>query len=192
MPVLRDPGFRAFTLKYHGPSNRLITEISIFEAFDPAKPPSSLPTPYKTRALWDTGSTGSVLTKAVVGSLSLVPVGRVNVQHFGGSDTSNTFLVNLFLPNKVGIPGVLVTECQHIIAGCDAIIGMNIIIQGDLAITNVNEKTCMTFRIPSLQTIDYVMDADRITFAGVSRNAPCPCGKKDASGKPIKYKHCHG
>jgi preprotein translocase subunit SecA len=26
----------------------------------------------------------------------------------------------------------------------------------------------------------------------VGRNDPCPCGAKDASGKPIKYKKCHG
>lgn len=29
--------------------------------------------------------------------------------------------------------------------------------------------------------------------AEIGRNDPCPCGKKDpATGKPIKYKKCHG
>ena len=26
----------------------------------------------------------------------------------------------------------------------------------------------------------------------IGRNDPCPCGKKNSDGKPIKYKHCHG
>ena len=27
---------------------------------------------------------------------------------------------------------------------------------------------------------------------GVMRNQPCPCGKKDAEGNPVKYKKCCG
>jgi uncharacterized protein YecA (UPF0149 family) len=55
---------------------------------------------------------------------------------------------------------------------------------GDFAVTNVNNQTCMTFRIPSIQEIDYVLEANRIKYAGISRNQPCPCG----SGK--KFKKC--
>jgi len=29
-------------------------------------------------------------------------------------------------------------------------------------------------------------------FAGVGRNDPCPCGARDAEGKRLKYKKCHG
>lgn len=88
--------------------------------------------------------------------------------------------------------GVLVCECQNIVGNFGAIVGMDIITKGDLAMTNVNGNTCMTFRIPSIQSIDYVYEARRIRYAGTGRNAPCPCGKKNAQGKPVKFKHCHG
>jgi preprotein translocase subunit SecA len=63
---------------------------------------------------------------------------------------------------------------------------MDVICSGDFAITNVSGQTCVSFRTPSCETIDYVVEANRILFGGTPRNAPCPCG----SGK--KYKRCHG
>jgi hypothetical protein len=70
--------------------------------------------------------------------------------------------------------------------GFGAIVGMDVICSGDFAITNVSQQTCVSFRTPSCETIDYVIDANRLRFAGTKRNAPCPCG----AGK--KFKHCHG
>jgi preprotein translocase subunit SecA len=29
-------------------------------------------------------------------------------------------------------------------------------------------------------------------YEGTGRNDACPCGAKDASGNPLKYKRCHG
>lgn len=186
------PIFHAFTTKFQGKTNRIITAVQLFKAFDPAKNPTPPFPPHSTTALWDTGATGSVLTKGTVEALGLEPVGRVKVSHAGGSGDSNTYLVNFFLPNKVVIAGALVTECENVAGEFGAIIGMDIITGGDLAITNVNEQTWVTFRLPSIERIDYVLEANRIIFAGVGRNDPCPCGKKDDQGKPIKYKKCHG
>jgi hypothetical protein len=43
----------------------------------------------------------------------------------------------------------------------DIIIGMDILMQGDLAITNGNHQTVTSFRIPpDTQHIDYVKDSD--------------------------------
>lgn len=113
------------------------------------------------------------------------------VNHAGGSSLSNTYLVNLHLPNGVGIVGVPVTELgETTLFG--VIVGMDIIIRGDFAITNTNGQTWVSFRVPSIQGIDYVQEAQKIRYAGVGRNDPCPCGKTDAIGKPIKFKKCHG
>jgi len=186
------PIFHALTIKYNGRADRITTALQLFKAFDPAKhakPPSA---PFDTTALWDTGATRSVVTKATAAAIGLVPVGTTKVNHAGGRSQSNTYLVSMFLPNNVGIPGVLVSECQNIAGDFGAIIGMDIITQGDLAITNVKGETWMTFRLPSIQSIDYVAEANRLKYAGVGRNAPCPCGKKDERGKPIKFKYFHG
>jgi len=38
---------------------------------------------------------------------------------------------------------------------CDIIIGMDIMTQGDLALTNLEGRTVFSFRIPSLHTVDF-------------------------------------
>jgi len=37
----------------------------------------------------------------------------------------------------------------------DVVIGMDVIGKGDLAVTNLNDKTTFTFRIPSEEEIDF-------------------------------------
>lgn len=178
--------FNAFTTTHKGIAARIITPVSVSLAFDPAQheqPPHPL---YKTTALWDTGATNSVLTQATISALGLTPVGETMVSHAGGSDPSKTYVITFYLPNHVCVPGVLVTACHDNAGNFGAIIGMDIITQGDFSITNINQCTLASYRIPSIQTIDYVVEANRIKFAGVGRNDLCPCG----SGK--KYKQCHG
>jgi hypothetical protein len=184
--------FRAFTLKHNGLANRLVTEVKLSRAFDPANPPMSAFAQYETTALWDTGATRSVVTEATAHALGLVSVGKAIVNHAGGSSSHNTYLINFYLPNSVCVAGVLASECPDIAGSFGAIVGMDIILKGDFSLTNYNGQTWMTFRVPSIQAVDYVVEAHKIAYAGVGRNDPCPCGKKDASGKPIKYKHCHG
>jgi hypothetical protein len=178
--------FHAFTIKYNGRSDRITTAVKLTVGFDPDAPPDPLPPLLDSAALWDTGATRSVVTKATARALGLIPVGTALVTHAGGSSPSNAYIVNFYLPNGVVAPGVLVTECDDIAGDFGAIVGMDIMAHGDLAITNCNGQTCMSFRIPSMSTIDYVDDHRRAKFSGAPRNGPCPCG----SGK--KFKHCHG
>ena len=113
------------------------------------------------------------------------------VNHFGGSSTKNTYLVNVFLPNGVTIVGVVVAECEET-PQFGFILGMEIIIRGDFSVTNFANQTWVSFRVPSMKGIDYVQESNKIQFSGVGRNEPCPCGKQDADGKLIKFKKCHG
>ena len=138
------PNFHAFTIKHNGRADRIITQLHVTPAFDPAKPPSPHPEQHETTALWDTGATRSVVTKVTVDALGLVPVGNVMVNHAGGTSQANTYMVNFFLPNKVCIAGVLVSECPSIANNAGAIIGMDIICQGDMSITNASGETWMT------------------------------------------------
>jgi hypothetical protein len=97
----------------------------------------------------------------------------------------------VFLPNSVTIGGVVVTECEET-AQFGFILGMEIICRGDFAITNYANQTWVSFRVPSMAGIDYVQQANEVQFFGVGRNDPCPCGKQDGNGKPVKFKKCHG
>ena len=116
-------------------------------------------------ALWDTGATGSCISKQIINDLNLKPINIVKTHHAGGTSFVNLYLVNILLPNGVMIGNVKVTEAQLVEsdAGNDPermhiLIGMDVIGNGDLAVTNL-ENTTMSFRIPSVETIDFVPQA---------------------------------
>jgi len=194
MPTTGKPQFNALTIKYNGLTKSIVTEVGLTPAFDPfqyqgKKPPFNI---INKHTLWDTGATNSVLTPETVSEMKLTPVGITDVIHYGGTKQINTYLVNFFFPENVMIYGVLVSESENIIGDFGAIIGMDIITKGDFSITNVNNLTWMSYRIPSIQTIDYVVEANRIKYAGIDKYGPCPCGKRDEKGRPVKFKFCHG
>ena len=183
-----------FTLQSNGGLLREIkSDCFIFEAFDPqglSQSQISQKKSLKCTALWDTGATNTVITKNVAHSLNLPITGMAMVNHAGGMSQVPKHVVNIMLPNNVGIPFTEVTEGD--LKGCDVLIGMDIITKGDFAITNVGGKTTFSFRIPSIETIDYCNQSSHVVKTPIvkpkqpRRNEPCPCG----SGK--KYKNCCG
>ena len=187
MTQLQSP-FQAFTTKWNGIADRLITDVQVSEAFDPASAPQPLPHMHATKALWDTGASRSVISPAVVKVLGLTAVGVAQVQHAGGSGNFATYVVNFRLPNAVGVAGALVTESP--LQGFDVLIGMDVISLGDLSLTHVGGKTSMSFRMPSVDGVDYVVAHRTWLRSHVGRNDPCPCGKTSADGRPVKFKNC--
>jgi Aspartyl protease len=186
------PRFQAFTVRANGIAGQIITPVGVMPGFDPASPPAPPPPIVQTSALWDTGASKSVISPDIVKGLGLTPVGTANVAHAGGTGTSPTYLVNFRLLNGVGVAGSLVTEFPSLTGSFQAIIGMDIISLGDLALTHVNGQTCMSFRIPATAAIDYVEEYDRLVRTQVGRNDACPCGRKQPDGRPVKFKNCHG
>lgn len=184
----------AFTTVYDGLSRVLVNDVYISS---PVKKGSSqqVTRPSNSRqykALWDTGATGSVITRRVVDECGLKPIGLTRVHHAQGTGTYNVYLVGVFLPNAVCIPSLRVTEGQ-LAGNVDVLIGMDIMSQGDFAVSNRDGRTVFTFRMPSTERTDFVQQIRGIpkrtpvsSAHKAGRNAPCPCG----SGK--KYKRCCG
>ncbi len=177
--------FKAFTLKANGRMNQIITDVAVCAAFDPESPPSPPPQTIQTKALWDTGASKSVLSEALVKSLNLVSVGKREVHHGDGVSDKAAYMVNLMLPNHVGVVGIEATEFPASHNHFTVLVGMDVIGLGDFTVTNVEGRTCMSFRMPSCEMVDYVVEANRLMFKNVGRNNLCPCG----SGK--KFKVCH-
>lgn len=181
---------RAFNIAYAGRVNALVSEVHITSAFDPSHPPSDSELK-KYLAIWDTGATNSVITQKVVQECDLMPIAVTKVNTASGERLSNVYLAGIWLPNKVRIPQVRVTE-GTIGGGVEVLIGMDIICMGDFAVTNKDGKTNFTFRTPSLECLDFVKQKPPLIQSGiqtlrqVGRNEPCPCG----SGK--KFKRCCG
>ncbi len=183
----------AFTSKYTGRSNILANEVYISQAFAPSSSSTKIPTNAKKFiAVWDTGATGSVITKRVVSDCGLKPIGMTKVNTAKGEATTAVYLANVFLPNNVAFSHVKMTEGE-LAGNIEVLIGMDIISQGDFAVTNKDGKTVFSFRIPSIECIDFVKQRPPGVIPQtinptpkVGRNDPCPCG----SGK--KYKKCCG
>jgi hypothetical protein len=184
--VNNSKGFHAFTIKGNGLLDRIITDIEVMPAFDPNKPTPAGLQSYRTKALWDTGASKSVLSTSVVQKLGLTPIGKCQVHHGDGESERNTYVVNFRLPNTVGFAGMVVTDFPPSHNSFEVLVGMDVIRHGDLSISNVGDKTCISFRTPSIECVDYVADANAMVKANVGRNDPCPCGK----GK--KFKKCCG
>lgn len=142
-------------------------------------------------AIWDTGATQTAITAKVVKECALKPSGMCTIQTAGGERKVPTYFVSVYLPNNVCLPQLRVTEAE-LAGSIEVLIGMDVINFGDFAITNHNGKTNMSFRMPSIECIDFVKQQKASRKGGakilnkVGRNDPCPCG----SGK--KYKKCCG
>ena len=190
IPHLSPGQVSAFTVHFDGLARTFIAEALISAAFDFTKE-KEYQIPNKYFGIWDTGATNSCITKKVIDQCGLKPIGMTKVHTVGGTKESELFLVNIGLPNKVGIPNIKVSEGN--IEGADILIGMDIIRMGDFAITHKGGKTKFSFRIPPVEYIDFVEQIEsekgspiKRTDQKIGRNAPCPCG----SGK--KYKKCCG
>ena len=137
-------------------------------------------------AVWDTGATSSVVAESEAKALGLIPVSYTVMSTPNGERVVPCYYVDIVLPNMVGFKKVLVLEA--LLCSCGMLIGMDLITQGDFAVSNHNGKTAFTFRCPSLMEFNFVNYTylQPETGQAMRPNSRCFCG----SGK--KYKQCCG
>ena len=138
----------------------------------------------KLNAIWDTGAQICVVSDSKAMAVGLPVIGKSTMGHATGSSIVNRYIADLFLPNGVKIPNVVMLGSPNL-SGSDMLIGMDVITLGDFCVTNKDGKTVVSFRIPSQTKIDFVKegnDAKARQLKALGRNAPCPCG----SGKKVK------
>ena len=106
------------------------------------------------RSLWDTGASVTLISARVAKVLGLTSIGKSGVSGYNqGIDVKDTFLVHIGLPTGDIITNIMAMEFDT--DEYDVFIGMDVICNGDLAITNKDDKTTFSFRIPSEQEIDF-------------------------------------
>lgn len=174
----------SFITVYGGLVNRLVNDVHVAAPFDEG---DERPTAHRIyKALWDTGATNSVISDRVVAECGLIPTGFAQINTAGGLRESPTYFVSVWLPNHTVFNSV--KAVQGILnAGFDLLIGMDIIGMGDLSITNFEGQTAFSFRMPSLERVDYTRPDQMIRVTPKQgRNELCHCN----SGR--KYKDCHG
>jgi hypothetical protein len=139
-------------------------------------------------ATWDTGASMTCISKNIIDKYKLQPLSYATIATAQGTHDTGIYLVDLLLPNNLIVEGVRVAGV--ILSGFDILIGMDIINLGDFAVSSFDGKTTFSFRIPSIQTFDFVhyhyAQTPNNANSQIGKNDPCPCG----SGK--KYKKCCG
>jgi predicted aspartyl protease len=145
---------------------------------------------YVTNGIIDTGADGSVISQRIADVLGASPYSFASVNTASEQNViTPIYRANIELQSGIRISGLNVTS-GSLMDGTECLIGMDILNMGDLAVTNFDGKTCVSFRIPSVQRIDFVDAGNQskpvVSAKPISRNDQCPCG----SGK--KYKHCCG
>lgn len=177
---LYQPQTVAFTTSYNGIARVLSTPVTLFSPFNSTITKELM-------GVWDTGATHSSINKKYAEEMRLPVVGMCKVNTAGGTVNATQHLINMILPNKQPLT-IIVTATD--LVNTDMLIGMDIISQGDFAVSNYEGETRLNFRMPSIAHTDFVQilkDMQPIkTGRKIGRNDPCPCG----SGK--KYKNCHG
>ena len=108
---------------------------------------------YKTQGIIDTGSICSVVSINLVEKLGGIPFSY----HFISTASSHNTLTPLYkasivLCDKLEITNLTVSD-GTLPEGEECLIGMVILSLGDLAVSHFEGKTCISFRIPSLQNI---------------------------------------
>lgn len=142
---------RAFTTKYTGKGLQLINRIVIH----PPRQFSEIQfDKIDVNAIWDTGATHSCISSRLAKQLKLIPNSKRTTNTAGGLKTSDVYTIDIQLPNRVIMPSVMVAEID-LIDSVDALIGMDIIGEGDFAVNSYDGKTSFSFRLPSCHTVDY-------------------------------------
>lgn len=148
--------------------NRLITDVEIHGGGNSDH----------FNALWDTGATTTCISKGVAKRLGMTPTGKCGMSHASGFCPTNTYLASITLPNNVKIENIMVCEADLDSQGIGALIGMDIITKGDFAVTNRKGVTTFSFRVPSMETIDYVKKIEILNITGTHNNKKSKKKKK--------------
>lgn len=102
-----------------------------------------------TTAVWDTGSTHTVITPYVANELGVSLYGGVKAHTLGGYTTHKYCMVSLELGGHIRVTGDILCTSSPLSADgrIGLVIGMDIISLGDFCIKNRSGKTIMTFEV---------------------------------------------
>lgn len=136
-----------FTEKYSTIQNKIINSVVIMNS----RTNNAIP----ARAQWDTGATGTCISKELANRLNLIPLGIQQIHTPSGIGAVKRYKADMVLNNELIIQNIDVIDSEIGSQGIDILIGMNIIQLGDFAISNYNGQTQFSFRIPSYEHVDY-------------------------------------
>jgi len=176
--------FLSFTVKANRHSPFLAAEGAIkFSANSEAERKSTESIKaIQAQIIFDTTRKDTAITQEMFVKLLQLSEGNITINQ------TNEILIDLIMPGNIVISGIPIHFFEsNTIIKCDMVIGMDIINQGQLNISGIDNTTVYTFKLPIQQQKNkpgprLVPKKSRVVPA--TRNARCPCG----SGK--LHKNC--
>ena len=137
------------TYKHTGLVDAIFTPVELYSDLYEDK------TNYLTNALWDTGAMLSVISPEIANKLKLDIVDAIEIVGINGESIAEVAVISIRFPSGAIIKDIRVAICS-MLPGNEMIIGMDVITQMDIAITNGGGQTQFSFIIPSLdEKIDF-------------------------------------
>ena len=146
------------------------------------------------KALWDTGAMCTCISESRARELGLTQVNTTQVMGANNEPFDAPVYIVKLRMGKFILPIIPVIGLPMENAGHEVIIGMDIISKGDLAITNYGGRTMITFREPSMETINYVEELElyKRCYKAHVINTQKGIADKCACGSGRDFKNCHG
>lgn len=143
---------KAFTLEANGRIGTIRTPVTIV---------SKNGDKIRCVAIWDTGADTTHISRHIADILSLKTIGTMSCNAIGGIIECYEYFVDILLPSDIAINDIAVLDFEGM-SDCDVLIGMDIICNGDFAVTNADETTWVTFRVPPCEKhLDYKVSIEQ-------------------------------
>lgn len=146
----------AFTKEHDAITLAIYTSASVHLPQFVQEVETDAPQPRSVKALWDTGATHSAVSDRLAAGMALPTEDFARISTASGILRVPVYLIRLGLPNHFMFDEVEAVEFSYSDEDdYDLIIGMDIMTQGDLSLTNFEGRTVFSFRIPSLNRVDF-------------------------------------
>jgi predicted aspartyl protease len=143
-----------FTVKANGLLDRIISFVQINQSKMLCDVRGLNKFDVGASALWDTGASGSCISKSLASKLGLTAIELCNIAGVGGIQESDVYLVDIQLPNQILVSNIRVSEFLDN-GKFDVILGMDIITLGDFSINNFNKESVFRFSYPPAAPIEF-------------------------------------
>lgn len=151
-----------FTEQYPFKTNKIINSVIVSNNVTNLSAPA--------KALWDTGATGTCISKELVQRLKLKPIGMQRIQTPSGTAIVNQYKMHIILNKEIIIQDISVIDSEIGSQNIDILMGMDIITLGDFGISNFDGKTQFSFRLPSQEHVDYRSNPFQIEYSNNNSN----------------------
>lgn len=134
-----------FTKKFKNVENRILIDTTI----------SFLKNKMKSNTLIDTGATISCISKDVVKTLKLQPIGIDKVSTPSGTAVLNKYLIDISFKKNMIFKNIFVLESEIGNQGIDLLVGMDILNKNDIMISNYDNHTQFSLRYPVFGNLEF-------------------------------------